>query len=66
MCKLVMKFKLRLNLKTLFSEYKRIMKIAKKPSKDEFMRISKISLIGMVVMGAIGFIIQILYRLVIQ
>ncbi len=40
-------------------EYKRVLKVAKKPTKEEFMYISKICVIGMSVVGIIGFILYV-------
>lgn len=45
-------------------EYKRILKVAKKPSKDEFQHIIKIAGLGMLLVGFIGFFVQILWQLV--
>lgn len=38
------------------ANYKRVLKIASKPSKEEFLTAARICAIGMVVLGAIGFI----------
>jgi len=51
-------------LKSFFFESKRVFRITKKPSKEEFKAIVKISSIGIAVIGIIGFIIQIIWRLV--
>ncbi|MBT4174133.1 protein translocase SEC61 complex subunit gamma [archaeon] len=45
--------------KTFLKECKRVLKITKKPSKEEFQTIVKICAIGMVVIGILGFIITI-------
>ena len=41
-------------------EYLRILKLAKRPKRDEFLRISKIAGAAMALIGAIGFAIYIL------
>jgi len=46
-------------LKTFLKECKRVLKITKKPTKDEFQMIVKICAIGMALIGVIGFIITI-------
>ncbi len=51
-------------LKSFILESRRVFRITKKPSKEEFKAIVKISSIGIAVIGIIGFIIQIIWRLV--
>ena len=45
-----------LNLKGAFSNYVRILKIAKKPDKEEYLDTFKICTTGIAVIGIIGFI----------
>jgi len=45
-------------------EAKRVFRVTKKPSKEEFKAIVKVSAIGMAVIGILGFIIQITWRLI--
>jgi protein transport protein SEC61 subunit gamma-like protein len=45
--------------KKLF-EYKRIIKISRKPTKEEYLTIIKVSAIGIGIIGFLGFIIQII------
>jgi len=45
--------------KTFLKECKRVLKITKKPNKEEFQTIVKICAIGMVIIGLLGFIITI-------
>lgn len=40
--------------------YLRVLKLTKKPSREEFLMISKIAAIGILVVGTIGFIIYLL------
>ena len=51
-------------LKSFTLESRRVFRITKKPTKEEFKAIVKISSIGIAVIGIIGFIIQIIWRLV--
>ncbi len=45
-------------------EYRRILKIARKPTIDEIKRASKVSFIGIIVVGVIGFLIQLLLSII--
>ncbi len=38
-------------------EYRRVLSITKKPSGDEFKAISKVTGIGMVIIGVVGFVV---------
>ena len=49
--------------KSFIIESKRVFKITKKPSKEEFKAIVKVSSIGILIIGVIGFIIQIAWLL---
>jgi len=40
--------------------YLRVLKLTKKPSREEFLMISKIAAIGILVIGTVGFIIYLL------
>lgn len=46
-----------MNLKDLIRNWKRVLQIARKPNKDEFMSTSKICALGLVLIGVIGFLI---------
>lgn len=48
------------NLKTFASKSKRVWFALKKPTKDEFYTVTKVSAIGIAVLGIVGFIISIL------
>ena len=51
-----MKIRLNLNLKEKIQQYKRILILARKPTKEEVKRVSKICLISFFIMGSISFI----------
>jgi protein transport protein SEC61 subunit gamma-like protein len=55
--------KLWLKLKTFFVESKRVFKITKKPSNEEFKTIIKVTAIGAALIGLIGAVIQIGFHL---
>lgn len=44
-------------------EFKRILKISRKPTLQEIKRASKVSLIGILIVGLIGFILQLIFLL---
>ena len=45
-------------LKEFIRECKRVLRVTKKPTKEEFKTIVKVSAIGILLIGLIGFIIQ--------
>lgn len=51
-------------LKNTISNYKRVVDIARKPEKEEFLSSAKITGAGIALIGAIGFIIFLLYFLI--
>jgi protein transport protein SEC61 subunit gamma-like protein len=42
-----------------YREYVRVLKLARKPTREEFMMISKISILGIALIGMLGFIIYV-------
>lgn len=50
-------------LKSFIIQCVRVFKITKKPSKEEFRTIVKVSGIGIIIIGFIGFIIHVLFQL---
>jgi protein transport protein SEC61 subunit gamma and related proteins len=44
-------------LVSLFNQYKRVWRLLKKPSMEEFKTISKVTAIGILIIGALGFLI---------
>ena len=47
------------NLKSFFFKSKRVWYVLKKPTKEEFLMIAKISALGILVVGVVGFMISI-------
>jgi protein transport protein SEC61 subunit gamma-like protein len=47
-----------------FSQYVRVWRLLKKPTRQEFQTIAKISSLGLLLIGAIGFIISVLITLI--
>ena len=52
--------------KSTYYHYKRVLKRTRKPTKEEFVEVVKISAAGMLVMGLIGFIIQTIFIYIIK
>ena len=52
-----------LNLKERIANYIRVLRVARKPTKDEFISTSKICSAGMLLIGVIGFAVFIVYIL---
>ena len=50
-----------LKLKEKLEEYRRVIRVAVKPTKDEFIVSGKITAIGVAILGAIGFIISLIF-----
>ena len=49
-------------LKSFYHECLRVFTITKKPTKEEFTVIVKVSAIGILIIGLIGFLIQMLWQ----
>ena len=56
--------KLFIKLKTFIIESRRVFQITKKPSKEEFQTIFKVTAIGAAIVGFLGYVIQIGYILI--
>ncbi|MCX6749261.1 MAG: protein translocase SEC61 complex subunit gamma [Candidatus Pacearchaeota archaeon] len=54
--------KLTENLKAFFEKSKRVWLVLKKPSRKEFEMVAKVSAIGVLVLGAIGFLVSIIIK----
>lgn len=53
-----------MGIKEVLSEYARTIRLAKKPSKEEFSQALKVTLVGIGVLGAFVFIIKLLAALI--
>jgi protein transport protein SEC61 subunit gamma-like protein len=51
-------------IQRLLLEYKRVITVTKKPTKEEFITIVKVSALGILAIGLLGFIIQMIEVLV--
>lgn len=52
--------KININLRQSLKSYLRVMKLTKKPSRDEFLTIAKVAGAGILAAGFVGFVIYIL------
>ena len=52
-------------LKRFFRECARVLRVTKKPGKDEFKTIVKVSGLGILIIGLIGFIIQMVKQMLV-
>jgi protein transport protein SEC61 subunit gamma-like protein len=52
-----------MGIRSKIREYRRVLQISRKPGKDEFLSASKISALGIALIGFIGFVIFIIYIL---
>ena len=50
-------------LKSFIGQCKRVWTVLKKPTRQEFMTISKISAIGILAMGLVGFLIGVIMKM---
>ena len=48
----------------LIKDCKRVLKVSKKPDREEYLLLSKVTLLGLVVIGAIGFVIVLIGQLI--
>ncbi len=53
-----------IKLKERIANYIRVLQVARKPTKDEFISTSKICSVGMLLIGVIGFIVFLAYILI--
>ncbi len=52
-----------MNIKNKLREFERVIKITKKPTSDEFKSASKITLVGILIIGLIGLTISIIFNI---
>lgn len=55
----------KINLKSEFLKYKRVWRLLKKPTMKEFKLTTMVSAIGLLVIGAIGFLISVVMNFII-
>ncbi|MBN2330851.1 MAG: protein translocase SEC61 complex subunit gamma [Candidatus Aenigmarchaeota archaeon] len=55
---------MRLDVRAKLLEWKRVLQVSRKPSKDELMSSSKICMLGIGLIGAIGFAIFLMFAFI--
>ena len=51
-------------IKETLAQYRRVLDVARKPDKDEFLRTAKVAALGVGIIGLVGFVIFVLYNLI--
>ena len=51
------------NLKAFIAKSKRVWLVLKKPTRQEFEMVAKVSAIGILILGVIGFVVSIIMKL---
>jgi protein transport protein SEC61 subunit gamma-like protein len=51
------------SLKSFTAKCKRVWMVLKKPTRDEFLKVAKVSAAGILVIGLIGFIVSLIMKL---
>lgn len=51
-------------LEKIWKDCKRVLKVSRKPDGEEYVQFSKITALGIVVIGAIGFVIVLISQLI--
>jgi len=54
------------SLKSFIEKCKRVWMVLKKPTKQEFITVAKVSAVGILVIGLLGFIISIIMKLFVK
>jgi protein transport protein SEC61 subunit gamma-like protein len=58
--------KFKTKVKTFLIECRRVWQVTKKPSKSEYKAVLKVTALGILVIGFIGFLISLLWQLVLR
>jgi protein transport protein SEC61 subunit gamma and related proteins len=51
------------SLKNFVSKCKRVWMVLKKPTREEFLKVAKVSAAGIIIIGVLGFLISIIMKL---
>ncbi len=51
------------SLKSFVGKCKRVWMVLKKPTKDEFLKVAKVSAVGILIIGLLGFVISIIMKI---
>jgi protein transport protein SEC61 subunit gamma and related proteins len=53
-------------IKSFFEKCKRVWMVLKKPTREEFLKVAKVSAAGILIIGALGFLISIIMKLFVK
>jgi protein transport protein SEC61 subunit gamma-like protein len=53
-------------LKSFYEKCKRVWMVLKKPSREEFLKVAKVSAAGILIIGILGFLISIIMKLFVK
>ena len=48
----------------ILKEWNRVIKLSKKPKKNEFVMIAKVTGLGMIIIGVVGFVIRMIIQII--
>ncbi len=51
------------SLKTFIEKCKRVWMVLKKPSREDFLKVAKVSAVGILIIGLLGFLISIIMKI---
>jgi protein transport protein SEC61 subunit gamma and related proteins len=54
------------SLSSFFAKCKRVWMVLKKPTKDEFTKVAKVSAVGILIIGVMGFVISLIMGIFIR
>lgn len=53
-----------INIREKLKNYERVLRLSRKPKKEEFVMVAKITGLGMLVIGIVGFLIRLIVQLI--
>ena len=59
----VVAMKMLTSLKSFFEKCKRVWMVLKKPAREDFLKIAKVSAVGILIIGLLGFVISITMKI---
>jgi protein transport protein SEC61 subunit gamma-like protein len=53
-------------IKSFYEKCKRVWMVLKKPSREEFLKVAKVSAVGILLIGVLGFLISIIMKIFVK
>ena len=50
------------SLKSFYEKCKRVWMVLKKPTREEFLKVAKVSAVGILIIGVLGFVISLIMK----